>query len=74
MKCIICKHDETRPGTTTVTLYQDRSTIVIKDVPGDVCDNYGEYDLIEVISARVLEIAKEAVRHNAEVEGVRFAA
>jgi len=74
MNCVICKHGETRPGTTTVTLNRGHSTIVIKDVPADICENCGEYYLTNVISARVLELAEEAVRHNAEVEVVRFAA
>jgi YgiT-type zinc finger domain-containing protein len=33
MKCIICQYGETEPGTTTVTLTRDETTIVIHDVP-----------------------------------------
>ena len=57
-----------------MTLNRGQSTIVIKGVPADICDNCGEYYLSDDITARVLELAEEAVRHNAEVEIVRFAA
>ena len=42
MKCAICKNGETYPGTTTVTLTRGEATIVIKNVPAEVCDNCGE--------------------------------
>jgi len=42
MKCVICKHGETREGTTTVTFDRDGMTLVVKDVPAQVCTNCGE--------------------------------
>ena len=42
MKCIICKHGETKTGTATVTLTRDQLTLVVKGVPAQVCDNCGE--------------------------------
>ncbi|MFH1911437.1 MAG: YgiT-type zinc finger protein, partial [Pseudomonadota bacterium] len=36
MKCVICKHAETKLGTTTVTLERDGLTYVIKQVPAQV--------------------------------------
>jgi YgiT-type zinc finger domain-containing protein len=33
VKCVVCKHGETRPGTTTVPLTQDGTTLVVKGVP-----------------------------------------
>ncbi len=33
MKCMICKHGETKKETTTVTLEKASSTIVFKEVP-----------------------------------------
>lgn len=39
MKCVICKHGETRPGKTTVTLERGGATIVVKGVPAWICDN-----------------------------------
>lgn len=42
MKCVVCKHGETRPGTTTVTLIRDGTTLVVKGVPASVGSNCGE--------------------------------
>ena len=74
MKCVICKQGETRPGTATVTLERGATTVVIKGVPADVCDNCGEYYLSEKMTDTVLAMAEEAVRHGAEIEVLRFAA
>ena len=42
MKCTVCKHGETQPGTATVTLSRDQLTLVVKSVPAQVCENCGE--------------------------------
>lgn len=74
MRCVMCKHGDTGPGNVTVTLQRGESTIIIKGVPADVCDNCGEYYLSESITQSVMKLAEEAVRKGAEVEIVRFAA
>ena len=74
MKCAICKNGETRPGTTTVTMTRGEATIVIKNVPAEVCDNCGEYYLDDAISAKILSMAEEAIKQNHEVEVIQFAA
>ncbi len=74
MKCVICKTGEVHPGHATVTLQRGGTTVVIKEVPADICDNCGEYFLSEEMSARVLAIADEAVHKGSEVEVLRWAA
>lgn len=74
MKCVICKEGEIHTGYATVTLQRGGTTVVIKEVPADVCDNCGEYFLSEEMSARVLAVADEAVNKGAEVEVLRWAA
>lgn len=74
MKCLICKHGETKPGKVTVSLQRGETTVIIKAVPADVCENCGEYYLSEDITAQVLSRAEEAVQKGAEVEILRFAA
>ena len=74
MKCVICKHGDTRPGHVTVTLQRGESTIIFKDVPADVCENCGEYYLSDEITGLLMQRAEEALQHGAEVEIVRFAA
>jgi len=74
MKCAICKQGDTAPGLTTVTITRGESTIVIKNVPADICENCGEYYLGEEISSQILGMAEEAVKRNHEVEVIQFAA
>ncbi|MBM3811692.1 MAG: type II toxin-antitoxin system MqsA family antitoxin [Acidimicrobiia bacterium] len=74
MTCTICKNGSTSSGTTTVLLQRGPTTIVLKDVPADICDNCGEYFLSEAVTTRTLGIAEQAAARNAEVEIVRFAA
>jgi len=74
MTCVICKHGDTRPGKVTVSLQRQNSTVIIKGVPGDVCENCGEYYLTEAVTKRLLSIAEEAVAKGAEVEILRYVA
>ena len=74
MKCVICKHGETAPGTTTILLQRGETTVVIKGVPAEICDNCGEYYLSEETTRRVLALAEAAVAQGAEIEVLRYAA
>jgi YgiT-type zinc finger domain-containing protein len=51
MKCVICKHGETKAGHVVLTLVRDGSTFVIRNVPADVCQNCGE----EYVEGRVTD-------------------
>ena len=68
VKCVVCKHGETRPGTTTVTLTRDGTTLVVKGVPACVCSNCGEEYVDETTTAHLLEVAEQAARSGVEVE------
>lgn len=74
MKCSICRTGQTATGTVTVTLQRGATTVVIKEVPAEVCDNCGEYFLSEAITRDVLARAEAAVSKGAEVEIMRYAA
>ncbi len=74
MKCVICKSGETNEGYTTVTLQRQNSTIIIKEVPAQLCNNCGEYYLNEDVTGQVLRMAENGVNNKAEVEILRFAA
>jgi len=74
MKCVICKHGETDKGSTTVTLDKGQTTVVIKEVPAEVCDNCGEYYLSEDVTEKVQSLAEQAFQHGAEIEVLRYAA
>lgn len=68
MKCVICKQGETRQGKATVTLERDSLTLVIKNVPAQVCSNCGEEYIDETITTKILREAKEAARAGIQVD------
>ena len=74
MTCIICKNGKTQPGHTTVALTRGETTVVIKELPAEICDNCGEPYLDEEMTGWVLERAEKAVSQGVEVEIVRYAA
>ena len=74
MKCVICKQGLTHDGMTTVTLERGYTTVVIKDVPAEICENCGEYYLSEEVTEKVQNLAEQAVQHGAEIEVLRYAA
>jgi len=74
MNCVICRKGETAPGKTTVTLQRGDPTVVIKEVPADVCENCGEPYFSESLTGQLLRMAEPAVKNGAEVEIIRFAA
>ncbi len=74
MKCVICKQGETFGGKVTVTLEREQTTVLIKEVPAQVCQNCGEYYLDEDISARLMQSAESAVKNGAEIEILRYVA
>ncbi len=74
MKCVICKVGETRPGKGTVTLERDGTTLVIKNVPADICANCGEEYVNAETTEFLLGIAEEAVRSGVQVSVRDYAA
>ncbi len=74
MKCTFCRHGVTLSGRTTVTLEREKTVLVIRDVPADVCEQCGEYYLDEKTTYRVFVLAEEAARHQAEVKILCYAA
>ena len=74
MSCVICRNGITPSGAVTVALQRAETTVILKNVPANVCENCGEYYLSSEIAAQVLEKAESAVKSGAEVEILRFAA
>ena len=68
MKCMICKHGETKQGTTTVTLEKGSSTIVFKEVPAQICDNCGEKYIDESTTKELLSKARNIVKNGVEID------
>jgi YgiT-type zinc finger domain-containing protein len=72
MKCGTCKHGETRPGKTTVTLERGGATLVIKGVPARICDNCGEAYVDEEITRQLLRTAEQALCAGVQVDVRKF--
>lgn len=68
MECVLCKHGETRPGKTTVTLERGGATVVVKGVPARVCEDCGEGYVDEDAASRLLALADEALKAGVQVE------
>ena len=74
MKCVICQYGETEPGTTTIALTRDEMTIVIRDVPAQVCTICGEEYVDAVTGKRLSQIAETAVDEGVQVDVRRYKA
>jgi ribosomal protein L32 len=57
-----------------VTLQRGATTVILKGVPAEICENCGEYYLSDDLTGQVMERAEAAVKGSAEVEILRFAA
>ena len=74
MKCVICKHGQTNDGLATVTLERGFTTVIIKGVPAEICENCGEYYLCEEVTEKIQGLAEQAFQHGVEIEVLRYAA
>jgi YgiT-type zinc finger domain-containing protein len=68
MKCVVCKQAETEPSLVTVTLERDSLTLVVKNVPAEVCVNCGEEYVDQVTARRILRSAETVARKGIQVE------
>jgi hypothetical protein len=57
-----------------VSLQRGDTTVILKQVPADVCENCGAYYFSDTVTAQVLERAETAVKSGAAVEILKFAA
>ncbi len=60
--------------TTTITLEKNGTTLVIKNVPAEICDNCGERYMNEQVTGQLLREARQAVEKGIELEVRSFAA
>jgi YgiT-type zinc finger domain-containing protein len=74
MKCVICQYGETEPGTTTVTLTRGETTVVIRDVPAQICTTCGEEYVDAATGKRLSHIAENAVNEGVQVDVRRYQA
>lgn len=70
MKCVICKHGELKPGISSVMFERENATIVIKEVPVDICDNCGEKYIPDKIAEQIMSLV-ESVKSQGIILDVR---
>lgn len=68
MKCVIYKQGETHKGAATITLERQRTTLVFKGVPANVCAICGEVYVDEGTTAKLLKTAEQAVQAGVQVD------
>ena len=73
MDCIICKNGTTQPGNDTLTFEMDGHLIIIRDVPGEVCENCGHFYISSEAAIAVQKKTRKAVADGAEVEILKYA-
>ena len=68
MTCVICKQASTMAGTTTLTLERGGLTLVVKNIPAQVCPNCGEAYIDERAAAQVLKTGEQMARAGTQVD------
>ena len=57
MKCLVCKHDHFKKGTTVLPIERDNAILIITNIPARVCENCGETYLDEETAEGVQDLA-----------------
>ena len=68
MKCVICKHGETKVGIATLILERQKATLVFKGVPAQICEVCGEQYVDETTTGQLLRTADEAAQAGVQVD------
>ena len=68
MKCVICRHGETKEGRTVTALDRGGATVVFRDVPSQVCQNCGEAYLLQATTSQLLKLAESAAEAGVQIE------
>ncbi len=72
MKCVTCKHGNTALGKTAITFVQGENTLVIKDVPAQICDLCGAYYLDPDTLEEVRKVVNDETKTGHEISVVKL--
>ncbi len=61
VNCAFCDNPDFRRGTKTLTFEREGQTVVLFDVPADICTKCGEGEVDEETAERILELVEEAL-------------
>jgi YgiT-type zinc finger domain-containing protein len=59
-RCPSCNNGTLEPGTTTATFDAEGTTVVVRNVPAEICNECGEGHFDAITTERVLELAAAA--------------
>ena len=74
MTCVICKHGETKLGTTRIAVERGSTVLVVRSVPAQVCDNCGEAYLSADAVDRLQQMLSNAAQGGVQVEVRKYIA
>jgi len=74
MKCAICRNGETTPGFADKAFSYDGMTLVVKDVPAEICENCGERYFDADVTRELLKLARSAAAEGVVVDVRRYVA
>lgn len=61
MKCLVCKHNRFKNGTTVLPIERGNAILLITDIPARVCENCGETYIEEETAQDVQDLAEETL-------------
>jgi YgiT-type zinc finger domain-containing protein len=61
MKCLVCKHERFKQGTTILPIERGNAILLITDIPARVCENCGEPYMNEETAQGVQDLANETL-------------
>lgn len=73
MKCAICAQAHTAAGTTSVSLERGELTLVVNNVPAQICPNCGEAYADEVVTASLLREGEKLARTGTKADVREYA-
>ena len=74
MKCVLCRNGETKRGTADKAFSHDGMTLVVKDVPAEICENCGERYFDADVVRELLAVARAAAAEGVVVDVRRYVA
>lgn len=72
MTCVFCTIGETHLERVPVVLNKERTLLVLRQVPAEVCDNCGHQYYSSEVTRQLLTAYEEARRKNAEMEVLTY--
>jgi YgiT-type zinc finger domain-containing protein len=72
--CPLCRQGELHAGLSDEAMTHEGMTLVVKEVPADICETCGEVYFDEAVTQRLLDLAREAAAAGVEVDVRKFVA